>query len=131
MKKRFLPQDMAEICYLSSPAITSNGETVAYVSTIGNAENGLFFSKIMVIRNGGEPCSLPAPAGSSQTQPAFLGRHLIAYLSDEGGRKQIYLCDLCSGDKKSSPRPDMVSRDFVRVKGRKPLLLSWICGRKI
>ncbi len=100
MGKRFLPQDMDKLRYLSSPAITADGEAAAYVAAAGDGESGGFFSQIMVLEGQGEPIPLPAPEGSSQTQPSFLDRHVLAYLSDEDGQRQIYLYNLRSGEKK-------------------------------
>lgn len=100
MGRPFLSQDMSQIRYLSSPTVTADGEAAAWVVTTGDEESGRFFSQIMVLEGQGEPVPLPAPEGSSQTQPSFLSRDVLAYLSDEGGRRQIYLYHLRGGEKR-------------------------------
>lgn len=100
MGKRFEPKDMERICYLSSPAISNDGKRIAYVTTKGDSESGLFLSKIMVADMQGKFIELQAPKHTIQEQPAFIGEDKLVYLSDESGKKQIYLQDLQSGDKR-------------------------------
>ena len=100
MCKRFLPQDMASLSYLSSPAITAGGEIIAYVVSKGDEESGRFFSQIMIFSGTQASVPLPAPERSRQESPSFLTTDTLAYISDETGERQIYLYCLSNGEKK-------------------------------
>ena len=48
MKKKFMPEDMERIRYLSYPAVTADGSLIAWVETTGNSEDGSFRPNILV-----------------------------------------------------------------------------------
>lgn len=100
MGKRFEPKDMERICYLSSPAVSNDGARTAYVSAKGDPDSGLFYSQIMLQEMQKTLEGLKAPENTSQVQPAFIDGNQLAYISDETGRKQIYLHDLQTGEKR-------------------------------
>lgn len=116
MGRPFLSQDMSQIRYLSSPTVTADGEAAAWVVTTGDEESGRFFSQIMVLEGQGEPVPLPAPEGSSQTQPSFLSRDVLAYLSDEGGRRQIHLYHLRGGGEAAAHHDPPRRRPVPRIR---------------
>lgn len=99
MKKKFIAEDMKYINYLSWPALSEDGSTLACVESRGDEESGLFSSKIQVIdRYSGKRRCLRED-NYNERQPVFVndGKSLL-YLSDCSGAYQIYLYDFKTGE---------------------------------
>lgn len=101
-KKKFLPDTMKHICYVTWPAISPSGDLLAWVNWKGDEKSGLFSSKIHLMNLGDNDAArtehVLTPDGVNQKQPYFLpdGIHM-AYLSDESGEYQVFIKDLSTG----------------------------------
>lgn len=95
-KKRFQPEDMKYIHYLSGVTISPDGKKAAYVDSVGDEESGLFPSQIYLADlDTGEIRQLSVAGGSAFCrQPRFLSAERLACLAGEDGEEQIYVLDL-------------------------------------
>lgn len=94
MKRKFLPEDIRNLTFLSHPVLSADAARIAYIARKGEEENGLFPSSLLVL-----------DAHSGQTvcekndvwykQPYFLkDSRFLLYLSDRSGEFQVWLENL-------------------------------------
>ena len=102
--KKFTPETMKEIVYVTWPTLAPAGDKAAWVDWKGDMKSGLFSSKIHLMENllqnatGAEGMdaarkeSVLTPDGVKEKQPVFLsdGVHM-AYLSNETGEFQVFI----------------------------------------
>lgn len=123
MKKRFTPETMKQITYVTWPVISKDGSRIAYVSYTAKEEDGSFPSRIHCItgKDGGKLCLTVADGnsakqpqliadevqevwlsgadGSSAKQPQFLPDGVqLACLSDQTGENQVFIKNLETGE---------------------------------
>ena len=103
--KKFTPDAMKEIVYVTWPAIAPSGDTLAWVDWKGDMKSGLFSSKIHLIKQASNAAqrkeSVLTPDGVNEKQPIFLadGIHM-AYLSNETGEFQVFIKNLATNEKR-------------------------------
>lgn len=99
--KRFTPDDMKYINYVTWPVITEEADRAAWVTYKGREEDGAFPSKIYTRCVDKDDCVCLTADGHSEKQPLFLSDGVrMLYLSDESGEYQVYLKNLESGEKR-------------------------------
>ncbi len=96
MKKRFTPEDMKYINYVTWPVLSGDGSQAAWVTYTGREEDGSFPSKIYMRGLEEETTVCLTKQGThNEKQPIFLSNGTqMLYLSDESGEYQIYLRNL-------------------------------------
>lgn len=111
--KKFTPETMKEIVYVTWPTLAPAGDKAAWVDWKGDMKSGLFSSKIHLMENllqnatGAEGMdaarkeSVLTPDGVKEKQPVFLsdGVHM-AYLSNETGEFQVFIKNLNTNEKR-------------------------------
>ena len=111
--KKFTPETMKEIVYVTWPTLAPAGDKAAWVDWKGDMKSGLFSSKIHLMENllqnatGAEGMdaarkeSVLTPDGVKEKQPVFLsdGVHM-AYLSNETGEFQVFIKNLKTNEKR-------------------------------
>ena len=110
--KKFTPETMKEIVYVTWPTLAPAGDKVAWVDWKGDMKSGLFSSKIHLMENlsqnatGAEGKDAARKEfvltldGINEKQPFFLsdGIHM-AYLSNETGEFQVFIKNLKTNEK--------------------------------
>ena len=125
-KKKFTPEDMKSINYVSCPAVSPDGSKAAYVISKGREADGGFSSKIKIV-DLAEGSETELDRGScNQKMPAFISDEKIAYLSDEPGTAdmsgtfQIWIKDMADGaSRKITSARHGVTRFEVSADGSK------------
>ncbi|MGN0777996.1 MAG: prolyl oligopeptidase family serine peptidase [Aristaeellaceae bacterium] len=97
MSKQFTPDSMAEIRYLSWPAVSADGQLIAFVLRQGQ-EDGSFPPVVRVLEKVTGRYVYETPADRHEMQPLFLRDGRLALLSDASGEYQLWLRDLTTGD---------------------------------
>ncbi|MFR7989761.1 MAG: TolB family protein [Anaerovoracaceae bacterium] len=98
MKKKFMPEDMERIRYLSYPAVTADGSLIAWVETTGNSEDGSFRPNILVWDSRTKEIRRLTDEGGQEKQPVFYRNgKVLVYLARVEGVYQIFSRDLVSG----------------------------------
>ncbi len=125
--KKFIPETMKEIVYVTWPSLAPAGDKVAWVDWKGDMKSGLFSSKIHLMENltqealrniasqgdstqdaTGEESkdtdrkeTVLTSDGVNEKQPVILsdGIHM-AYLSDETGEFQVFIKNLATNEKR-------------------------------
>ncbi len=125
--KKFTPETMKEIVYVTWPTLAPAGDKVAWVDWKGDMKSGLFSSKIHLMENLSQKAlqdvasqdmassaatgeerkgatrkeSVLTPNGVNEKQPVFLsdGVHM-AYLSNETGEFQVFIKNLETNEKR-------------------------------
>ncbi|MGI6343506.1 MAG: prolyl oligopeptidase family serine peptidase [Bacillota bacterium] len=100
-KRPLVLQDMELIRYISSPALSPQGDEVAYVVSQADVASGEFFSKIYRI-TGTDSVKPSEPVFVAEGElPSYApdGRRL-AYLAASAGETQVWLLDLETGEKR-------------------------------
>ena len=98
MKRKFLPEDIRNLSFLSSPVLSGDGKKIAYMSRKGEEEQGLFPSSLTVIdaENG---AVLVEKKDCWYKQPYFLrSSSVLLYLANRTGEFQIYMDNLETGE---------------------------------
>lgn len=100
--KRFTPDDMKYINYVTWPVLTEDAERAAWVTYTGREEDGAFPSRIYTRRvNAEEYVCLTETDTHSEKQPVFLSDGVrMMYLSNETGEFQVYLRNLETNEKR-------------------------------
>lgn len=105
--KKFTPETMKHIVYVTWPTISDKGDQIAWVDWKGNMQSGLFSSKIHLMNLNKEDALqgsneikknneiVLTSEGVNEKQPKLLadGIHMM-YLSDESGEFQVYIRNL-------------------------------------
>lgn len=105
--KKFTPETMKHIVYVTWPTISDKGDQIAWVDWKGDMQSGLFSSKIHLMNLNKEDALqgnndikknteiLLTSEGVNEKQPKFLsdGIHMM-YLSDESGEFQVHIRNL-------------------------------------
>lgn len=125
--KKFTPETMKEIVYVTWPSLAPAGDKVAWVDWKGDMQSGLFSSKIHLMENLTQKAlrniasqddfsqnatgeegkdatrkeSVLTPDGVNEKQPVILsdGIHM-AYLSNETGEFQVFVKNLTTNEKR-------------------------------
>ena len=101
MKKRFTSETMKYIQYLSWPAISADGDRLAYVKSVGNEEDGLFRQSVHLMDAQSGKAQCLTEDGVSEKQPVFLADgDRMTYLSNASGQWQLYIKDINTGEAK-------------------------------
>lgn len=112
MKKKFTPETLEHIVFLSSPVLSRDGRLAAWVASVGNMEDGLFRSKIHCADPAdGKVLYETSDENGSEKQPFFSADGKFLYfLSDGSGEWQIWRKDLRDGktEKVTSARHGIV-----------------------
>lgn len=105
--KKFTPETMKHIVYVTWPTISDKGDQIAWVDWKGDMQSGLFSSKIHLMNLNKEDALqgnndikknteiLLTSEGVNEKQPKLLsdGIHMM-YLSDESGEFQVHIRNL-------------------------------------
>ncbi len=88
--KRFTPEDMKYINYVTWPIISNDGTRTAWVTYTGKEDDGSFPSKIYTGYSNGEK-NVCLTENGNEKQPLFMSDGIrMLYLSDQSGEYQIY-----------------------------------------
>ena len=96
--KKFTPETMKHIVYVTWPTISDKGDQIAWVDWKGDMQSGLFSSKIHLMHLGESEDNneiILTAEGVNEKQPKLLsdGIHMM-YLSDESGEFQVHIRNL-------------------------------------
>jgi len=98
VKRPLLETDLLKMQFVSAPALSPCGKTVAFVKTDIDSEKGEYRSHIYVVPSAGGAVHQFTAGGKAETSPRFspCGTKM-AFVSDRSGDKQIFVLDLERG----------------------------------
>lgn len=98
MKRKFLPEDIRNLFFLSYPVLSGDGKKIAYITRKGEEEQGLFPS-VLTVLHAESGAVFVEKKDFWYKQPCFLqGSRYLLYLSNQTGEFQIYLENMESGE---------------------------------
>lgn len=139
--KKFTPETMKHIVYVTWPTISDKGDQIAWVDWKGDMQSGLFSSKIHLMNLNKEDALqgnndikknteiLLTSEGVNEKQPKLLsdGIHMM-YLSDESGEFQVHIRNLQT----KHVRSQLFATEYFAISCltmRESLSLRQPCGR--
>ncbi len=94
-KNKLKMEDLYSVKFLSAPALSPDGENLAYVVSTADELTGAFISRIFKVSTDGPGAiQLDSPEGSQEWSPAYApdGKS-VAFISDRSGQPQIWVID--------------------------------------